>query len=75
MLRESGKISVDDFESRVSKLALQLEPFVGRNFTRWPVTNSYYWDKYTWEQEIGVLKEFINLRIPQLDEKFNYNGR
>ena len=75
VLRESGKISVDDFESRVSKLALQLEPFVGRNFTRWPVTNSYYWDKYTWEQEIGVLKEFINLRIPQLDEKFNYNGR
>tara|TARA_B110000091_G_scaffold144359_1_gene154106 strand:+ start:2317 stop:3495 length:1179 start_codon:yes stop_codon:yes gene_type:complete len=75
VLRESGKISVDDFESRVSKLALQLEPFVGRNFTRWPVTNSYYWDKYTWEQEIGVLKEFINLRIPQLDEKCNYNGR
>lgn len=75
VLRESGKISVDDFESRVSKLALQLEPFVRRNFTRWPVTNSYYWDKYTWEQEIGVLKEFINLRIPQLDEKFNYNGR
>ena len=75
VLRESGKISVDDFESRVNKLALQLEPFVGRNFTRWPVTNSYYWDKYTWEQEIGVLKEFINLRIPQLDEKFNYNGR
>lgn len=75
VLRESGKISVDDFESRVDKLALQLESFVGRNFERWPVTNSHYWDEYTWEQEIGVLKEFINLRIPQLDEKFNYNGR
>ena len=74
-LRESGKISVQDFESRINELVLKLEPFVKRNFERWPVTDSHYWDDYTWEQEIGVLKDFINLRIPQLDEKFNYNGR
>ena len=75
ILRETGKISVEEFESRIDKLASQLEPFVARNFERWPVTASYYWDKYTWEQEIGILKEFINLRIPQLDKKFKYNGR
>jgi hypothetical protein len=74
-LRGSGKISVKDFESRIDELVLELEPFVNRNFERWPVTDSHYWDDYTWEQEVGVLKEFINLRITQLDEKFNYNGR
>lgn len=74
-LREIGKVSVSDFETRVDILVKELEPHVARNFERWPVTDSYYWDDYTWEQEIEVLKEFINLRIPQLDEKFNYNGR
>lgn len=74
-LRNSGKISVNDFESRIAQLVKELEPFVDKNFERWPVSDSHYWDEYTWEQEIEVLKEFINLRIPQLDKKFNYNGR
>ncbi|MEN8884641.1 MAG: CotH kinase family protein [Flavobacteriales bacterium] len=74
-LRDNGKISVADFEKRIDVLVAKLESHVARNFERWPVTDSHYWDEYTWEQEIGVLKEFINLRIPQLDEKFNYNGR
>lgn len=74
-LRENGKISIQDFEKRVDKLESELKPFVERNFERWPVTDSHYWDEYTWEQEVGVLKDFINLRIPQLDKKFNYHGR
>jgi hypothetical protein len=74
-LRESGKVSTQDFEVRIDKLVMELTPYVKRNFERWSVTDSHYWDDYTWEQEIAVLKEFINLRIPQLDEKFNYNGR
>lgn len=69
-LRKQGKISVQDFDKKVDDNVKILRPYMLKNFEKWPVTDANYFDQYTFDQEIEVLKDFIRLRINQLDKKF-----
>lgn len=69
-LREDDIISVKNFEKHMQAIDKVIADELDRNFEKWPVDNDWYYDDNTYEQELNVMREYIRLRIPQLDEYF-----
>lgn len=40
------------------------------NFAKWPINSHYYYDSSTYVQEIQIMKDFVDLRLPYLDNYF-----
>jgi len=69
-LRESGIFSLEHFKELVSINDKMIEPHLKRNFEKWPVSSEWYLDDNTYEQEINLMYDFVELRLNQLDKRF-----
>lgn len=69
-LRRQGVISIEHFEEQIQKNDAIIRDEVERNFDRWPVDEDWYYDANTYSEELDLMREFVELRIPQLDRYF-----
>ncbi len=69
-LRESGIISVNSINYMVLKNHFRIKNNIDKNFEKWPVNSNDYFDANTYSQEVAILKQFVEIRIPQLDKYF-----
>ena len=69
-LRSSNKISSLSFNARIDELYDFLRPELPRNFEAFPYNGKFYYDANDLDQEVGLMREYIELRIPQLDKRF-----
>lgn len=51
----------------------ELAPHMARNVERWPHDANWYYDDHDFEREVTTIHEYIDKRIPQLDQRFGYN--
>lgn len=70
-LRSNGTFTANHINSKIEKYTSVLQPELKANFERWPVNGKWYYDDYSFDQEVKVMKDFIALRLPQLDQYFN----
>ena len=72
-LRDSGLFSKKKIERMIRENDNIIKNEVSRNFEKWPIDGFGYYDAYTYEQEIEVMRQYLDIRIPQLDEEMGYN--
>lgn len=71
-LRDSKIISAEHIDEKIAEYNSIIQEDVERNFAIWPVNSSNYFDDNTYEQELEIIREFVEIRLPQLDERFGY---
>ncbi len=54
----------------IDQNAETVRPLVDKNFERWPVDGPHYYDKATFEEEVQRIKDYLEMRLPYLDEYF-----
>ncbi len=69
-LRRSGLFSRPHFDEMIAKNLEIIEPHLTANFTLWPVNAEAYFDSSTFENEIEIMKQFMDLRLEFLDDYF-----
>lgn len=69
-LRKTKIISVENFEKHISSNHEKIKNEIEDNFSKWPVNSSWYFDDNTYEQELDLMREFVKMRIKQLDAYF-----
>ncbi len=74
-LRDSGLFSKQHIEEMIEANHRIIKNEVKRNFELWPVDGEGYFDAYTYEEELGVMREYLDIRIPQLDNELGYSAR
>ena len=72
-LRESGLFSSGYFEKQMESIDQEIKFELEKNFAKWPVKSYWYFDDNNYEQEKAIIKEFVSLRLKQLDEEFHFN--
>lgn len=70
-LRDLDIISEQNFFSMVKHNHRIIKSELPANFERWPVDGEYYYDDNGYKEEIDIMKQFVRLRIKQLDKYFN----
>jgi hypothetical protein len=70
-LRELNIISSKNFEKHIIKNDKIISKEIGRNFEKWPINSKWYYDSSDYNQELDLMREFVIIRINQLDEYFN----
>lgn len=72
-LREKKIIDQTNLFAKMKEYETIIKPYLDRNFEKWPVNNKeHYYDSNNFEQEIGIIKEYIPKRIAFLDQYFAY---
>lgn len=72
-LRDSGLFSKKKIERMIRDNDRTIRDYVERNFERWPVDGYGYYDAYRYEEEIEVMRKYLDIRIPQLDAELGYH--
>jgi hypothetical protein len=72
VLRSKNAISESSLYAMIDDYESQLSTILAKNFERWPVDGPGYYDANSFNQEIQLMKDFIKLRISQLDKMFAY---
>ncbi|MBO4876178.1 MAG: CotH kinase family protein [Bacteroidales bacterium] len=71
-LRDNKIISAEHIEEKIDEYNSIIQEDVERNFALWPVNSPNYFDANTYEQEVEIIRKFVEIRLPQLDERFGY---
>lgn len=71
-LRDNGLFSLKYIEKEMDKIDKTIRETLPQNFEKWPVKSYWYYDDNDYEMEKEIIKEFIPLRLSQLDEEFHY---
>ena len=66
-LRASGIISNEHFIGLIDAQYHLLQSATAANSALWPDNSWWYFDDNNFEQEVDIMKQFMELRIPQLD--------
>lgn len=69
-LRKSGLFSRPHFDEMIAENHEIIKDHLTANFTLWPVNSENYFDASTFENEIEVMKQFMDLRLAFLDAYF-----
>lgn len=69
-LRKKKIISKENFRGLVRKNNKIIKTHLKKNFERWPIDGKWYYDSNNYEQEIELMLNFVDMRIPQLDTYF-----
>ena len=69
-LRKLNIISQNNFEKHLSKNDKIIRKEVVRNFEKWPVNSQWYYDDSSYQQELDLMRDFVTIRINQLDKYF-----
>jgi hypothetical protein len=70
-LREQNIISVENFDSHMIKNDKIIYKEIEKNFDKWPIDSKWYYDNNDYKQELDLMRQFVNIRVSQLDEYFN----
>lgn len=70
-LRELNIISIKNFEAHISENDEIISKEIGKNFEKWPINSKWYYDNNDYKQELDLMREFVIIRVKQLDEYFN----
>ncbi|MCG9880914.1 MAG: CotH kinase family protein [Bacteroidia bacterium] len=71
-LRKSGIFSVKNLNKHIQQMQDHLGSAWETNALRWPITAKAYKDANNYQQEMEVLRKFIDLQLNNLDAKFSY---
>jgi hypothetical protein len=70
----SGALHLDSIYSIIDSCYYLLSDAQERNFTKWDILGQYVWPNYyygdTYEEEIEILKVWVNARLNWIDESF-----
>lgn len=69
-LRKRNIISRSGFKKRMRVIDKTIATELDKNFEKWPVNSKNYFDADSYEQEVLLMQEFVDLRILQLDAYF-----
>jgi hypothetical protein len=70
-LRNQNIISIENFEKHIVDNDKVINKEVNKNFERWPLNSKWYYDENGYNQELDLMRDFVKIRINQLDEYFN----
>lgn len=70
-VRNQNIISIENFEKHIVDNDKALNKEVNKNFERWPLNSKWYFDDNGYKQELDLMRDFVKIRINQLDEYFN----
>jgi hypothetical protein len=70
-LRNAQIISIKNMKNHIEANSKIIKEAVERNFELWPVDSKWYYDNNSYDDEIQILIDFTELRIPQLDLYFS----
>lgn len=73
-LRQTNIWSSARLLSMIDGYHTQLEGSVAHNQRLWPANSTDYFDANTYKAEVQIIKEFVPLRLGQLDEQFGYSA-
>ncbi len=71
-LRDSKVFSLKNLLRMVDQMKVKLAPYVAKNAERWPLDAEWYSDDSSFDEEVGIIKQFIKLNLETVDNKFNY---
>lgn len=74
-LRNTGVFTAEHIDELIKGNHSLIEDAVLRNKQRWPVDSKWYFDSNQYPEEVTLIKEFVKLRLAQLDEQFSYSKR
>ena len=69
-LRENGVFTTENIFAMIDSNHNIIKHNLSRNFEIWPNDSKWYFDDNTYEQEITLMKDFIKMRLTQLDTEF-----
>lgn len=70
-LREQNIISIDNFKKHMIDNDKLINKDLKKNFEKWPINSKWYYDDNGYNQELDLMRDFVKIRIKQLDEYFN----
>ena len=70
-LRKSHVLSTKNFEKHIDKNDKIISAEIDANFKKWPIDYKWYYDNNDYNQELDLMREFVTLRVGQLDKYFN----
>ncbi len=70
-LREKKVVSIANFEQYIVENDKIIESEVEKNFDKWMINSKWYYDDNHYKQELNLMRDFVKIRIKQLDEYFN----
>lgn len=71
-LRDSGIFSKTHIEHMILENDRIIKKELDRNFKRWPADGHHYADAYRYEDELEVMRRYLDIHIPVLDEALGY---
>jgi spore coat protein CotH len=74
-LRRNQTFSEKHIYQRIEELQAQVEPYMTKNTERWPHDADWYFDDMTFSQEVQLIKDYLKLRLPMLDERFGFSDK
>tara|TARA_Y100000385_G_scaffold290567_1_gene364279 strand:- start:3773 stop:4939 length:1167 start_codon:yes stop_codon:yes gene_type:complete len=70
-LRQQNIISIENFEKHIVENDRLINDDIKNNFEKWPINSKWYYDDNGYSQELDLIRDFVKIRINQLDEYFN----
>lgn len=74
-LRDSGIFSKAHIEKMIRENEKTIKNELARNFKRWPIDGFGYEDAYRHEDEIEVMRKYLDVHIPRMDKELGYSGK
>ncbi|MBO7134734.1 MAG: CotH kinase family protein [Bacteroidales bacterium] len=71
-LRDSKIISAEHIDEKIAEYNSIIQEDVERNFAIWPINSPNYFDDNTYEQELEIIRKFVEMRLPLLDKQLGY---
>lgn len=72
-LRNQDVFSAENFESHIQRNDKIIREHVARNFEKWPLDDKNYYDGNSYQQELDLMREFVEIRLKKLDERFGFS--
>lgn len=66
-MRASGIISTEHFNQLLNEHSTLIEEAIPGNSALWPNDSWWYYDSNSFQQEIDIMRQYMELRLPQLD--------
>lgn len=71
-LRRQGLFSSEGIRKMTEGYEAELRPHIDRNVRRWPHDAEWYYDDADFDREIEIIRQYVDVRLPALDERFGY---
>lgn len=71
-LRDSGLFSKEHVETMIDENDRMIKAEVSRNFEKWPVDGIGYYDACTYGEELKIMREYLDIITPFLDQELGY---